>query len=105
MSPNLVNTLRTQSPFLRSPATWVGTGLFMALLALPLLDRTEPSKLRTAGSAAAAEVMVSSSRGSDATHEYPAQLMDHSVVNQHSTAHESDLPGASIAEYGSGLHN
>ena len=27
-------------------------------------------------------------------------FMDHSVVNQHSTAHESDLPGASIAEWG-----
>ena len=25
---------------------------------------------------------------------------DHSVVNQHSTAHESDAPGASIAAYG-----
>jgi len=27
-------------------------------------------------------------------------FMDHSVVNEHSTAHESDLPGASIAEWG-----
>lgn len=28
------------------------------------------------------------------------ERLDHSVVNQHSTAHESDLPGASIAAYG-----
>ncbi|ABE42672.1 hypothetical protein [Polaromonas sp. JS666] len=26
--------------------------------------------------------------------------LDHTVVNQHSTAHDSDLPGASIAAYG-----
>jgi hypothetical protein len=25
--------------------------------------------------------------------------LDHAVVNQHSTAHDSDLPGASIAQY------
>ena len=28
------------------------------------------------------------------------ERLDHSVVNQHSTAHDSDLPGTSIAEYG-----
>ena len=27
-------------------------------------------------------------------------FMEHSVVTEHSTAHESDLPGASIAEWG-----
>lgn len=28
------------------------------------------------------------------------ERLDHSEVNRHSAAHESDLPGASIAEYG-----
>lgn len=28
------------------------------------------------------------------------ERLDHTVVNQHSTAHDSDLPGASIAAYG-----
>ena len=28
------------------------------------------------------------------------QWLDHAVVNQSSTAHESDVPGASIAAYG-----
>lgn len=29
------------------------------------------------------------------------ERLDHTVVNQHSTAHDSDLPGASIAAYDS----
>ena len=47
------------------------------------------------------EVLSPSARGVDAGHlpRYDV-FMDHSVVNEHSTAHESDLPGASIAEWG-----
>jgi hypothetical protein len=48
-----------------------------------------------------AEVPVPSVSGVDA--DRPTRydvFMDHSVVNEHSTAYESDLPGASIAEWG-----
>ena len=47
------------------------------------------------------KVLSPSARGVDAGQllQYDV-FMDHSVVNEHSTAHESDLPGASIAEWG-----
>ena len=46
-------------------------------------------------------VLSPTTRGADAgqSTRYDA-FMDHSVVTEHSTAHESDLPGASIAEWG-----
>lgn len=36
---------------------------------------------------------------STAERQFMLERFDHSVVNQHSTAHDSDLPGASIAAY------
>jgi len=46
-------------------------------------------------------VLSPSARGVDAGQPPRYDVfMDHSIVNEHSTAHESDLPGASIAEWG-----
>jgi len=48
-----------------------------------------------------AEVPSPSASGVDADHPpHDYAFMDHSVVNVHSTAHESDKPGSSIAEWG-----
>jgi len=46
-------------------------------------------------------VLGASARGVDAGQPPRYDVfMDHSVVNEHGTAHESNLPGASIAEWG-----
>jgi len=47
-----------------------------------------------------AEVPGSPTSGVDADQPRYDVFMDHSVVNEHSTADESDQPGSSIAEWG-----
>jgi len=79
---------------------WSATVLVAALTALAFGVSSEASDdppTRNDG----AEVPGPSASGVDA--EQPPRydvFMDHSVVNEHSTASESDLPGSSIAEWG-----
>jgi hypothetical protein len=77
---------------------WVAV-LVAALAALVFEVSSEASEQLLANDPA--EVLSHTERGVDAGHlpRYDV-FMDHSVVNQHSTSHESDLPGASIAEWG-----
>lgn len=79
---------------------WSATVLVAALTALAFGVSSEASDDPPTGNDVA-EVPGPSPSGVDA--DQPPRydvFMDHSVVNEHSTASESDLPGSSIAEWG-----
>jgi hypothetical protein len=82
-----------------SSLLWCAAVLVAALTALVFEVSTEASDQLLGNHLSG--VPGPSARGVDAGQ--PARydvFMDHSVVNEHGTAHESDLPGASIAEWG-----
>jgi hypothetical protein len=79
---------------------WSAAVLVAALTALAFGVSSEASDDPPTGNDVA-EVPSPSAHGVDAD-EPPRYdvFMDHSVVNEHSTADESDQPGSSIAEWG-----
>jgi hypothetical protein len=84
----------------RSTVVWVGLGLLLALVVGEFFASTSATSAdATLGAAAVGAIPVASTVPDDPWMRSYVTF-DHSVVNQHSTAHGSDQPGASIAEYG-----
>jgi len=78
---------------------WSGSAAVIIGIAIPAFGTSEASD--APDSSATSTAWPPSAAMPDASasaHDY--QWFDHSVVNVHSTAHESDLPGSSIAEWG-----
>jgi len=72
-------------------------GLIGAVMLGGLLVASCGSGAADVGAAAAA--LTSAKTETDTATRLFLERLDHTVVNQHSTAHDSDLPGASIAAY------
>ena len=100
MKSNVKIETLDQSPRGVWPRTfWWGSAASMAIIAIQALnssdaaDGTNPPTPAAVRSSSAFTPEESPSGPND-------RWLDHSVVNVHSTAHASDLPGASIAEWG-----
>ncbi len=72
-------------------------GLIGAVILGGLFVASCGSSLTDVGTAVAAPTRAGT--GTEAATRLLLERLDHTVVNQHSTAHDSDLPGASIAAY------
>ncbi len=72
-------------------------GLIGAVILGGLFVASCGSGVTDVGAAVAAP--TSAETETDAAARFFLERLDHTVVNQHSTAHDSDLPGASIAAY------
>ena len=83
---------------LASIALWTLAGGAVLGFAYPFLAPASPALAPPPASATAAPFGLTGEV--DQSRLIPGARFDHSVVDQHSTAHDSDAPGASIAAYG-----